>query len=66
MPVARWEFWSLATILIGTHGEDAEDHAECRFEEALASGDSGEAVVWREVVEVLPRVRQERACTKEG
>lgn len=37
MTVASWEFWSLATMLIATHGDEAEAEAARRLQEAQAA-----------------------------
>lgn len=56
-PVAQWEFMSVAIMLIGTHGNEAEAFARERLDEALANGHAGERVTWGEVVKLLPAVR---------
>lgn len=61
MTVAPWEFWSLATILIGTHGEQAEEEAAARLRKAEADNDTGQKVVWTEVIRKLQVIRAENA-----
>ena len=61
MTVAKWELWSLANMLISTHGDEAEFVAADRLETALAKDDSGEILVWREVVKKIPEIRAEIA-----
>jgi len=53
-PVAKWEFWSLAVMLIAAHGDGAEAHAAAQLEVAA---DAGARVTWGEVVKLLPSVR---------
>jgi hypothetical protein len=62
MTVASWEFWSLATMLIATYGDDAEPEAARRLQDAEASGDSGQKVVWTEVGRKLRDIRAERSA----
>lgn len=62
MAVASWEFWSLATMLIATHGDEAESEAARRLQQAEASDDSGQKVVWTEVANKLRAIRAERAA----
>lgn len=59
MTVAPWEFWSLATILIGTHGDQAEEEAAERLRVAEARDDTGQKVVWTEVIRKLKDIRAE-------
>ncbi|WP_426265223.1 hypothetical protein [Sphingomonas sp. PWP1-2] len=61
MTVAPWEFWSLATILIGTHGDQAEEEAAERLRVAEAEDDTGQKVVWTEVIRKLKDIRAENA-----
>lgn len=53
MTVARWEFWSLANMVVSAHGSEAEAHAEQRLAEATRHGDTGQTVVWTEVLAIL-------------
>lgn len=61
MTVASWEFWSLANMLVTTHGDDAEEEAARRLCEAEAQNDSGQKVVWTEVGRKIAEIRAERA-----
>lgn len=61
MTVAPWEFWSLARILIGTHGYQAEEEAPERLRIAEAADDTGQKVVWTEVIRKLKDIRAETA-----
>lgn len=54
-PVAAWEFYALAVMLVASHGDEAEAEAARRFDEARAADDRGQMVVWTAV---------ERACAK--
>jgi len=57
MPVAKWELWSVALMLIQTHGDDAESIAAANLANAEAEGHLGNTVVWEEVQKLLPKVR---------
>lgn len=57
MPVARWEFHSLAVMLVATHADDAEAEVARRYDAAQASDDRGQMVVWTEVGRLLDEVR---------
>jgi len=61
MPVAKWELWTVAMTLIQTHGDDAEDVAASRLAEAEQEANLGNAVVWEEVLKLLPEVRVDLA-----
>jgi hypothetical protein len=58
--VAKWEFYSLASMLLSTHGDDAEAEAARRLHRAEELNDRGEVVVWVEVGKLLPGIREER------
>ena len=60
MPVAKWELWSVALMLIQTHGDDAESVAAIKLAEAEAEGHLGNTIVWEEVQRLLPEVRAEQ------
>ena len=60
MTVASWEFNSLAIMLVGTHGNDAEAEAIRRLEAATERDDRGQMVVWREVGKRLAKMSAEQ------
>ncbi len=60
MTVASWEFWSLANMLITTHGDDAENEAARQLHVAEEQNDQGQKVVWTEVIKKLGQLRSER------
>jgi hypothetical protein len=60
MPVAAWEFYALAVMLVASHGDEAEAEAARRFEAAEAANDRGQMVVWTEVTGRLDTVRSDR------
>ena len=62
MPVAKWELWSVALMLIETHGDDAEAVARLRLFQAEAEGNLGDTVVWEEIEKLLPNIRAEQAA----
>jgi hypothetical protein len=57
--VASWEFWSLAVMLIGTHGDEAEAEAQRRFDES-SPDEAGQRVTWSEVLKKIPAVRADQ------
>ena len=61
MTVAAWEFYALAAMLIGTHGDDAEEEAACKLAAATESNNRGLMVVWRAVAGQLVKIRAGRA-----
>jgi hypothetical protein len=63
--VAPWEFWSLAVMLIATHGDDAEAEAQRRFDEA-GPDEGGQRVTWGEVLKKLPAVRADQEKISRG
>ena len=60
MPVARWEFYSLAVMLVATHADDAEAEAARRYDAAKVRDDRGQMVVWTEVARLLVEVRSKK------
>lgn len=60
MPVAGWEFYSLAVMLVATHGDDAEAEAQRRFVAAEARNERGTMVVWTEVGRRIVKVRADQ------
>lgn len=59
--VATWEFYGLASMLLSTHGDEAEAEAARRLHRAEETHDRGQVVVWIEVGKLLPGIRAERA-----
>ena len=62
MTVANWEYWSVATMLVSSHGDDAEAVAEERLAAALDDGHAGDIIVWKEIRKKLGEIRAERAA----
>jgi hypothetical protein len=60
MTIAKWEFWSVATVLAVTHGLEAEAVAAKELQEAIERGHSGDILVWREIAERLPEILADR------
>lgn len=56
-PIARWELWSVATMLVATHGSEAEAVASDRLNNALALGDEAYEIVWKGVLTQLAKIR---------
>ena len=59
-PVARWEIWSVATMLISVHGDGAEEKTEREIENAKKADDIGALSVWRAIRMKLDEIRAER------
>ncbi len=55
--VATWELWSVATMLVASHGDGAEAHAEAQLRDAEERAHEGDAIVWRGVLSQLGRIR---------
>ena len=60
MTVAKWEFWTLANMMVSTHGLEAEAAAVERLQDAMERNHSGDILVWREVLKRLPEIIAER------
>jgi hypothetical protein len=58
--VAKWEFYTLANMLLSTHGDEAEAEAARGLHRAEELNDRGQIVVWIEVGKLLPGMREER------
>lgn len=56
--VATWELWTVASMLISTHGERAEAHAMAKLAEAEQQGEEGQVIVWTGVITQLKRIRE--------
>jgi hypothetical protein len=56
MAVAKWEFRSLASMMISTHGDRVEAAVAIRLAEAEVSGHAGDIIVWKEVAQCLPEI----------
>ena len=67
-PVARWEFFGLAIMLIATHGADAEAYAQAQLNAAMVGGAeaAGARTTWAEVVKLLPEARLSQQRSKQG
>lgn len=57
MPVAKWELWSTAVMLLAAHGDDADAIAQAHLAQAEIEGNLGDIVVWEEIGKLLPQVR---------
>lgn len=56
MTVAKWEFRSLAIMMVASYGIEAEAEVVERLERAIAEKDSGQSVVWQEVLSLIPEI----------
>lgn len=59
MTIARWEYWSVAKMLIATHGDGAELKARMTLEEARLAGQASEVIVWSAIVDKLAEISAE-------
>lgn len=57
--VAKWELRSVATMLIATHGEDAERAAQENLANAIAEEHEGNEIVWTGILAQLREIRDE-------
>lgn len=60
-PVARWEIWSVATMLLATHGDEAEGKADRAIAAAMELQDMGALSVWRAIRFKLDELRAQQA-----
>jgi hypothetical protein len=59
-PVARWEIWSVARMLIATHGEAAEEKAEIEIAAALDANEIGQCTVWSAIRAKIDEIRDKQ------
>jgi hypothetical protein len=55
--IAKWELWTVAKMLVSTHGDAAETHVEAKLAEAKAACDEAAEIVWSGVSSQLQRIR---------
>lgn len=56
--IAKWELWTVANMLISTHGDEAEAHAQAKLADAEEMGDEGGLIVWSGVITQLRVIRK--------
>ena len=56
--IATWELWTVAQMLVATHGDDAETHAQTKLADAKEQGDEAGEIVWSGVITQLGRMRE--------
>lgn len=56
--IATWELWSVAQMLVATHGDEAESLAQAKLAEAKGQGDEADEIVWSGVITQLKRLRE--------
>jgi hypothetical protein len=56
--IATWELWPVARMLVATHGDDAETHAQTKLAVAKEQGDEAGEIVWSGVITQLGRMRE--------
>ena len=60
MTVARWEFWSVANMMVSAHGANAPDAVAERLRLAEQEGASGAIVVWKEIAKHVTEIMRNR------
>lgn len=55
--VAKWELRSVATMLIATHGKNAERTAQENLAKAIAEEHEGNEIVWTGIITQLQEIR---------
>lgn len=60
MTIAKWEYWTVANMLISTHGDAAEEKAQLRITEALEANQPSEVLVWKEILIKIADIRADR------
>lgn len=61
MDVQPWEYWSVAQMLIATHGADAETVVSRNLDDADAEGRDADVLVWGEIRKKLASIRSDAA-----
>ena len=56
-PIARWELWSVANMLVTIHGAEAEKVAVGKLRDAEERLHEGDEIVWTGIVNALARIR---------
>jgi hypothetical protein len=56
--IATWELWTVANMLVTTHGDEAEAHAQAQLAEAMDNSDEAGEIVWSGVITQLRLVRE--------
>jgi hypothetical protein len=62
--IQTWELWSVATMLVATHGDDAEAHAASKLADAKSRQHEGDEIVWQGIITQLRRIRAGCSRTK--
>jgi len=60
MTIAKWEYWTVANMLISTHGDAAEEKAHLRIAQAREDNEISDVVVWTEILAKIEEIRSER------
>jgi hypothetical protein len=60
MSVAPWEYWTVANMLISTHGDAAEEKVQLKITEARESHDQAEVIVWSAILAKLDEIRSRK------
>jgi len=60
MTIAKWEYWTVANMLISTHGDAAEDKAHLRIAKAREENQVSDVIVWTEILAKIGEIRSQR------
>lgn len=59
MTIAKWEYWTVANMLISTHGDAAEEKAQLRITQAREDGQPSDVIVWTEILAKIEEIRSQ-------
>lgn len=57
MSVAPWEYWTVANMLVSTHGDAAEEKAQLKIAAARESHNEADVVVWTAILAKIDEIR---------
>jgi hypothetical protein len=60
MSVAPWEYWTVANMLITTHGDAAEEKAQLKITHARENHDQAEVIVWAAILAKIDEIRSQQ------
>jgi len=58
--IATWELWTVAQMLVSTHGANAEAHSQAKLADAVATGNEADELVWSGVITQLRHLQNAR------
>jgi hypothetical protein len=57
MSIAPWEYWTVANMLISTHGDAAEEKALLNITGARENHDEAQVIVWTAILGKIEEIR---------